>query len=212
MNGGAVADLPVDERSENAAFNAALSDRDPLDAGRGALRQGKSDADIENVALAAVTGEILGLGLGPVVAAVADEPARLAGHASSTRATFLVIAGQAERVAAAIAGDGAVSPDRDRSLLGREVDQETLDIRGLRAGPPFARFVDGHGGPRSRADQMSLLIATAVSDMRFEKPHSLSYHERMRTKLPSMTLVWSMWNTDEWLSWLKSIETFEESV
>ena len=30
----------------------------------------------------------------------------------------------------------------------------------------------------------------------------------MRTKVPSMTFVWSIWNTDECESWLKSIETF----
>ena len=48
--------------------------------------------------------------------------------------------------------------------------------------------------------------------MRFEKPHSLSYQDRMRTKVPSITLVWSMWNTEEWLSWLKSMETFDTAV
>ena len=32
------------------------------------------------------------------------------------------------------------------------------------------------------ADQMILAIATAVSAMRLEKPHSLSYQDRMRTK------------------------------
>ena len=37
--------------------------------------------------------------------------------------------------------------------------------------------------------QISLPIATAVSAMRFEKPHSLSYQLRMRTILPSITLV-----------------------
>ena len=40
--------------------------------------------------------------------------------------------------------------------------------------------------------QISAPIATAVSDMRFEKPHSLSYQVRMRTMVPSITLVWSM--------------------
>lgn len=39
------------------------------------------------------------------------------------------------------------------------------------------------------AAQISLPMATAVSDMRFEKPHSLSYQVRMRHKRPSMTLV-----------------------
>ena len=34
-------------------------------------------------------------------------------------------------------------------------------------------------------------MATAVSLMRFEKPHSLSYQDSTRTNLSSMTLVWS---------------------
>ena len=50
-------------------------------------------------------------------------------------------------------------------------------------------------------------MATAVSAMRFEKPHSLSYHDITRTKVPSNTLVWSMWKTEECGSWLKSMET-----
>ena len=36
---------------------------------------------------------------------------------------------------------------------------------------------------------MSLPIATAVSLIRFEKPHSLSYQVRMRTIRPSMTRI-----------------------
>ena len=44
--------------------------------------------------------------------------------------------------------------------------------------------------------------------MRLEKPHSLSYQDITRTSVPFCTLVWSMWNVDEWGSWLKSIETF----
>ena len=55
-------------------------------------------------------------------------------------------------------------------------------------------------------------MATAVSAMRLEKPHSLSYQVRMRTKVPSMTLVWSMWKVDECGSWLKSIETLVENA
>ena len=35
-------------------------------------------------------------------------------------------------------------------------------------------------------------IETAVSAMRFEKPHSLSYQDITRTSVPLMTLVWSM--------------------
>ena len=67
-------------------------------------------------------------------------------------------------------------------------------------------------GRRSVRLRCSLPIATAVSAMRFEKPHSLSYQARMRTKVPSMTLVWSRWKVDECGSWLKSIETFGWSV
>ena len=60
--------------------------------------------------------------------------------------------------------------------------------------------------------QISLAIATAVSAIRFEKPHSLSYQDRTRTNLPSITLVWSRWKIEERLSWLKSLETFGCSV
>src|SRR5262249_23703618 len=37
----------------------------------------------------------------------------------------------------------------------------------------------------SPADQISFPIATAVSTMRLEKPHSLSYHDITRTSVPS---------------------------
>ena len=64
----------------------------------------------------------------------------------------------------------------------------------------------------TRNPQISFAIATAVSAMRFEKPHSLSYQESTRTKLPSMTLVWSRWKIEERSSWLKSLETLGWSV
>ena len=63
-----------------------------------------------------------------------------------------------------------------------------------------------------RPRQISFAMATAVSAMRFEKPHSLSYHASTRTRVPSSTLVWSMWKVDEAGSWLKSIETFGSCV
>ena len=70
-----------------------------------------------------------------------------------------------------------------------------------------------HGGARIGKDtQPSLPIATAVSIMRLEKPHSLSYHDITRTSVPSITLVWSMWKTAECGSWLKSLETLGASV
>ncbi len=43
----------------------------------------------------------------------------------------------------------------------------------------------------------SFPIATAVSAIRFEKPHSLSYQDTTRTSVPSMTRVWSTWKMDE---------------
>ena len=57
-----------------------------------------------------------------------------------------------------------------------------------------------------------LAIATAVSPIRLEKPHSLSYQDITRTSVPFMTLVWSMWKVAECGSWLKSIETLGASV
>ena len=52
-----------------------------------------------------------------------------------------------------------------------------------------------------------LPIATAVSAMRLEKPHSLSYQATTRTKVPSITLVWSTAKVAECGSWLRSEET-----
>ena len=53
----------------------------------------------------------------------------------------------------------------------------------------------------------ALAMAMAVSAMRFEKPHSLSYQVRIRTRLPSMTLASFRAKIDECGSWLKSDET-----
>ena len=60
--------------------------------------------------------------------------------------------------------------------------------------------------------QITPAIAIAVSAMRLEKPHSLSYQDITRTSVPLSTLVWSMWKVEEWESWLKSIETLGASV
>jgi hypothetical protein len=66
------------------------------------------------------------------------------------------------------------------------------------------------GTPQARPlalAQMSLAMATAVSAMRLEKPHSLSYQLITDTITPSITLVWSIWKIDEAGSWLKSDDT-----
>jgi len=51
------------------------------------------------------------------------------------------------------------------------------------------------------------IIATDVSSIRFEKPHSLSYQLITRTKVPPITLVSFNAKIEERLSWLKSVET-----
>src|SRR5215469_10693035 len=65
--------------------------------------------------------------------------------------------------------------------------------------------------PRKRTWQgwnyISFPIATAVSAMRLEKPHSLSYQLITDTKVPSITLVWSSAKLDDAGLWLKSLET-----
>src|SRR4029453_522988 len=53
--------------------------------------------------------------------------------------------------------------------------------------------------------------ASVVSSMRFEKPHSLSYHEHTLTVV-SMTLVMVASYPEECGSWLKATETGGRSV
>ena len=90
--------------------------------------------------------------------------------------------------------------------------------RGMKAAPRVAtgqkkRRPEGRRRRRSwKLGQSSFPIATAVSSIRQEKPHSLSYQLRTRHMEPSMTLVWSVWNTEECGSWLKSEETSGSSV
>src|SRR3569833_1726948 len=49
--------------------------------------------------------------------------------------------------------------------------------------------------------------ATTVSIIRFEKPHSLSYHEQAFTRVPSMTFFRVASKIDECSSLLKSTDT-----
>ena len=47
-----------------------------------------------------------------------------------------------------------------------------------------------------------------VSSIRFEKPHSLSYHANTLASLPSLdTLVWVESKIQEYGLWLKSMDT-----
>jgi len=58
-----------------------------------------------------------------------------------------------------------------------------------------------------KPDQAAVIMAIAVSGIRFEKPHSLSYQDNTRTKLPPMTWVWVESNVELAGLWLKSMET-----
>nr|CDQ33547.1 hypothetical protein BN993_02991 [Virgibacillus halodenitrificans] len=53
---------------------------------------------------------------------------------------------------------------------------------------------------------LAACIASAVSSIRLEKPHSLSYHAITLTRRP-LTRVWLASKVDEFASWLKSIDT-----
>ena len=64
---------------------------------------------------------------------------------------------------------------------GGETDSLSRGPRRIECGAGFGEIADGDGL------QPSLLMASAVSDMRLEKPHSLSYQESTRTKTPSIT-------------------------
>ncbi len=79
--------------------------------------------------------------------------------------------------------------------------------RAVRKTPGVRPGVAGRCVGRGR-QPIVLPNATAVSAMRFEKPHSLSYQDSTETKSPSITLVWSSATVDECGSWLKSIDTF----
>ena len=57
-----------------------------------------------------------------------------------------------------------------------------------------------------RLNYLAVIKATVVSSMRFEKPHSLSYHDETLTRRPD-TLVRVESKFDEAGLWLKSIDT-----
>src|SRR4051812_44462842 len=50
-------------------------------------------------------------------------------------------------------------------------------------------------------------MASAVSLIRVEKPHSLSYQDRTRPRPPSIIWVWGRATVDDAGAWLKSMET-----
>ena len=86
----------------------------------------------------------------------------------------------------ALAGDGGVVEGSER-LGHQDASREPSGIGRSRSLVASGRWRLGRRLP----SQMSLPIATAVSAMRLEKPHSLSYQDSTRTNVPCITLVWS---------------------
>ena len=102
-------------------------------------------------------------------------------------------------------------PARERSTIRstRIVYRPLWRPTGTAKGTPARASVCNLHLPNS--SQPTLANASAVSSMRFEKPHSLSYQAQTFTRLPA-TLVRLASNTDEAGSWLKSMETRGSSV
>src|SRR5262249_32285041 len=77
----------------------------------------------------------------------------------------------------------------DASVIARDArlkpDQGVVD----RLDHAFGAVLPGDAEKPPRHDQSVFAIAPAVSTMRFEKPHSLSYQLSTRTSLPSSTAV-----------------------
>src|ERR1700734_3766666 len=96
------------------------------------------------------------------------------------------------------------SLERQRGDDDQDNQRRTLRNASARPPPAFAGVTQN--------PQVSFAIATAVSAIRLEKPHSLSYQDSTRTKLPSITLVWSRAKIEDRSSWLKSLETLGWSV
>src|SRR3954471_12938845 len=92
-------------------------------------------------------------------------------------------------------------------MMGKAPERSPAD-KGPAATPPRGAPLlsrDRHEG--KRRGQPSAAIAAAVSSMRQEKPHSLSYQEATRASLPSSTLTAPMSTVELAGLPLKSIET-----
>ena len=99
--------------------------------------------------------------------------------------------------------------DKARRAIGkRRIAFSPTDCRQTNARPRAGRCRMADEADRIEVRRSALPNATAVSAMRFEKPHSLSYQDSADTKSPSITLVWSSATVEECGSWLKSIDTF----
>ena len=82
--------------------------------------------------------------------------------------------------------------------------------RRIARSPPSLRAGAEGQGPSGTCHRLP--NSAAVSLMRFEKPHSLSYQPITRTSAPSMTWVWVPSKVQEKGTWLRSTETSSSSV
>src|SRR5918996_1385121 len=107
-------------------------------------------------------------------------------------------AGDAGRIGDLAVLDRHVEIDADEDPLAANVDPVNT---------PDAGEVEAARAVRGRLFvHISRLMATAVSLMRFEKPHSLSYQATTRQKVPSTTWVLGRSKIELRESWLKSVE------
>lgn len=88
-------------------------------------------------------------------------------------------------------GDDSIEPARPDAGRGiARTKQGHLDAQRVRRGKCGFRVGEAQKDYGFAVSlQPSFPIATAVSDIRLEKPHSLSYQDRTRTKVPSTTWV-----------------------
>ena len=93
------------------------------------------------------------------------------------------------------------------AVLTAETARRAVARDAARSGLPAGRQGSGIPPP-----QPSLAMARAVSTIRFEKPHSLSYQLTTRTSLPSSTAVSRLSIVELAPLWLRSIETSGSSV
>src|SRR3546814_738327 len=82
----------------------------------------------------------------------------------------------------------------------------------IKSGAGRPRFSFKAPGGLPRGCQISLPSATAVSLILLEKPHSLSYQVRIRTKVSSSTWVWVRSKVELAGEWLKSLDTSGSSL
>ena len=104
---------------------------------------------------------------------------------------------------------GQLADGRAQPLDARQVGDLAVAHRHVEIGAeqhPLPRDRDAVQRPERHEPRLPYRLpsSAAVSDMRLEKPHSLSYQLSTRTSAPSTTAVWVASKVDEAAQWLKS--------